>query len=210
MQSKKVILSLHYLPSVLYFKYLLAADEIWFETSENYTKQSYRNRCKILSANGILDITIPVIKQHNKKQLVKNILLDENSNWRQNHFYALQSAYGNSAYWPYYNDYFKKHYSKKNAQSLFDFNLLLLKTILKILKVEKQIFFTESYNSIHEDKLDLRNYFDSKGRNADEQKETESLKKYLQVFSEKFPFKTNLSIIDLLMNCGTNSLDYIK
>ena len=56
---------------------------------------------------------------------------------------------------------------------------------------------------------DLRNYFDAKKRNDREVKEGENMKKYLQVFTGKYPFQANLSVIDLLMNQGPQSKNYL-
>jgi hypothetical protein len=43
----------------------------------------------------------------------------------------------------------------------------------------------------------------------EEQNEGNNLKKYLQVFAEKYPFQPNLSIIDLLMNQGPQAKTYL-
>jgi hypothetical protein len=54
---------------------------------------------------------------------------------------------------------------------------------------------------------DFRNSFQAKNPNID--KELLFEKKYYQVFAEKFTFKPNLSIIDLLFNVGPLSKDYL-
>jgi hypothetical protein len=82
-------------------------------------------------------------------------------------------------------------------------------TGLKLLKVEKPILYTQNFEVVKENGIDLRNFFDAKNRNLEEQNEGNNLKKYLQVFAEKYPFQPNLSIIDLLMNQGPQSKNYL-
>ncbi len=77
------------------------------------------------------------------------------------------------------------------------------------MKAEVPIIFTKNYEMEYENLTDLRSHFDAKKRNQNEVVEAQNMKKYLQVFAEKFPFQTNLSIIDLLMNQGTQSKNYL-
>jgi hypothetical protein len=85
----------------------------------------------------------------------------------------------------------------------------LLKLVIKLLKVEKQVNSTDAFRPEYNNVLDLRNYFDAKNRNKAELEYAEKQKKYLQVFTEKYPFQSNLSIIDLLMNQGPMSKNYL-
>ncbi len=56
----KILLSTAYLPPVEYFSLISDADEVFIEKEENYHKQSYRNRCYILSAHGPQPLSVPV------------------------------------------------------------------------------------------------------------------------------------------------------
>jgi len=73
-----------------------------------------------------------------------------------------------------------------------------------LLEIEFKLNFTESYVKKYENKIDLRHKSDKKFIDLVE------LKKYIQVFSYKYGFKNNLSILDLIFNEGPNSLDYLK
>jgi len=66
--SGRILLSTAYLPPAVYFSLISRADEIIIEREENYIKQSYRNRCYILSAHGPQLLTVPVYlgSQHKK------------------------------------------------------------------------------------------------------------------------------------------------
>jgi len=198
-----------YLPNLVYAKHLLLADEILLEKHQNYLKQTYANRCYILGANGIQVLSIPTVKIHFSKQAFGDVKINYDENWQKQHWLAFQSAYGNSSFWFYYKDFFEPFYFQKKHECLFDFNTELLKLILKLLKVEKPISFTENYKLAHENVSDLRNYFDAKNRNDSEVKEGANMKKYIQVFTEKFTFQANLSVLDLLMNQGPQSKNYL-
>ena len=188
---------------------MLLADEIVVEICQNFIKQTYTNRCKILGANGIQVLSIPVVKIHNTKQAVKDIKINYEEDWQKQHWLAFQSAYGKSAFWFYYKDYFESFYFQKKYEYLFELNRDLLLLILKLLKVEKLILYTQNFEIVKENGVDFRNFFDAKNRNLEEQNEGNNIKKYLQVFAEKYPFQPNLSIIDLLMNQGPQAKTYL-
>ncbi len=55
------LLSTAFCPPIEYFALLAEYSSVYIEACESYAKQSWRNRCRILSANGPLDLTVPVI-----------------------------------------------------------------------------------------------------------------------------------------------------
>ncbi|MCE2740909.1 MAG: WbqC family protein [Sphingobacteriales bacterium] len=195
-----------YLPPIAWFQHALQYKQISIEANEHYNKQSYRNRCKILSANGILDLSIPVIHQ-NKKQFIQEVLTQESEPWRKIHWQAICSAYGKSAFFLYYRDAFENIYLNKDSNHLFGLNLAFIQLIFKLLKVDCEIQITDTYEWQLNMGADFRNSFQAKNPNID--KELLFEKKYYQVFAEKFTFKPNLSIIDLLFNVGPLSKDYL-
>jgi len=200
------VLNIAYLPPIAWFQHALTAESILIESHENYLKQTYRNRCKILSANGILDLSIPIIHQSGK-QLISEILTQENEPWRKQHWQAICTAYGKSAFFLYYRDALEKFYLKSEPVKLFHYNLALLKLLLKMLKIDKQIIFTSRFEPNANHSNDLRYYFNAKGNPKPAELVREQA--YFQVFAEKFPFQANLSILDLLFNVGPISKDYL-
>jgi hypothetical protein len=187
------LLSTAYLPSIAWFQHALNGEAFYIESQENYVKQSYRNRSKILTANGVLDLIIQ---------------LNENEAWRKQHWQAICSAYGKSAFFLYYRDALEHLYFGSNQKNLFDWNYDLLKLLIKLLKLDLQPQFTKEFEKLPMDKLDLRNAFGAKGNPPVE--ELLFPKKYYQVFAEKFEFVPNLSVLDLLFNVGPISGDYLR
>lgn len=191
----KVLLSTAYLPPLNYLTHIINSDTVVIEANEYFIKQSYRNRCEIVTANGKLSLSIPLIKQADK-ELISEKKISYAENWQKQHWRAISSAYKNSPYFEFFEDDFKPFYEHK-FEFLFDFNSQLLKTILHILRVKKTILFTEEYQSSVNHIMDLRSLSDV-NKIANEAKQ----KSYYQVFDDKHGFLPNLSCIDALFNVG--------
>ncbi|MHB9056426.1 MAG: WbqC family protein [Paludibacteraceae bacterium] len=201
--SNGVILSTAYLPPVSYLGAMLEENEIWLEACENYIKQSYRNRCRIATANGIEILSIPVESNSGKKIQIRDVRISSHGNWQQIHWKALTSAYMNSPFFEYYQDDFLPFYEKKWT-FLWDYNLELLTLILHLLDISAQINFTEKYENAPLVFKDLR---------EDIHPKKESLfhvEPYYQVFENKFGFFQDLSIVDLLFNMGNESFFIVR
>lgn len=196
---RPLYLSLAYLAPVEYYVSIVKADQILIEQFDSYEKQSYRNRCNILSANGITALTIPVVKKSGEKILTRDIRISEHNDWQKQHWRSIESAYNSSPFFEYYIDDFMPFYEKKWV-FLWDFNIEIQNKVLELLEFEKKIEFTSDYSSRNnENSLDFRNKIHPKANSNIE------LKPYFQVFEQKFGFEQNLSIIDLLFNMGNES-----
>lgn len=192
----KVLLSTAYLAPVEYYEILLNAGAVCLEQCEYYQKQSYRNRCRILTANGVMDLTIPVVNKG--KQIIKDIEISEHDDWQLKHWRAIESAYSSSPFFEYYMDDILPFYLKK-WKYLWDFNLEINHKIFEILELEFQFKLTSFYENSSVVFADYRNKIHPK---ADTNL---NFKSYYQVFGQKFGFQSNLSIIDLLFNMGPES-----
>jgi len=195
------LFSLHYLPSIAYISELVKHEEILIEKQENFIKQTYRNRCKIFSANGTLPLIIPI--EHGGSQLISEIKTQSETDWKRHHWQSIISAYNNSPYFLYYKDKFEAIYFDKNIHTLFEFNLKLLELSLKLLKLNIEIRYTDVF--VKDYKLDFRNTFSAKKMDI----ETSGFKPYYQVFDSKFGFQPDLSIMDLLFSQGPESKHYL-
>jgi hypothetical protein len=200
------LFTIAYLPPIAWFQHALQCENIFIEAHENYNKQSYRNRCKILSANGVLDLSIPII-QANSKHTIKNVVTQENEPWRKIHWLAICSAYGKSAFFLYYRDDFEAIYKQTDCTHLFELNILFIKLIFKLLKTNCELQFTHKYDEPSVHTRDFRNSFQAKNPALGSELLVQT--NYYQVFAEKFPFQPNLSILDLLFNVGPISKEYL-
>lgn len=196
------ILSAQYFPNIEYISKFLVFDKIIIEAHENYLKKTFRTRCDILSANGIITLSIPVIQNKNTKTLIKDIEISYAENWQKLHLSALESAYNSSPFFEFYIDDFK-HFFNQKYTNLFEFNIEILKLILETIGIKTKIETTEKFIEINTVLNDFR-FSISKTRNE------EINTKYVQVFSEKFKFQPNLSILDVIFNLGPESILYLK
>ena len=198
-----ILIHPNYFPNIHQFKKIIKASNILFEVSDNYQKQTFRNRTYIYGANGKLGLFIPVIHTHNNRELFRDIKISYDSDWMALHLKSLQSAYRSSPYFEYFEDDFIALYSKKE-KFLVDFNIKCLQLILECLDININHSFTKKYTKNSLDTIDLRDFSIARKENNIE------LKKYIQVFGSKHGFISNLSILDLLFNEGNNSLNLIN
>ena len=204
-----VLLVTSYWPNLHYFFYVLNASIIHIEQFDNYSKQSYRNRTQILSANGILNLSIP-IKKNKSEKVVNSIEISYKEDWQKNHWRAITSAYKNSPYFDFFEEDLKVFYSNK-YNLLIDYNLDQLKFIIKVLKQKKNIQLTKQYESNPESVIDLRTIIHPKQSYLSDKLVANKLdQSYYQTFENKISFTPNLSILDLLFNKGLHTIDYLK
>jgi hypothetical protein len=202
-----LVLSTAYLAPVQYYSKILQYKEVFIERFENYSKQSYRNRCVILAANGPLSLIIPVRKGSIHKTLISDIKIDYSDNWQKLHLKSIESAYNSSPFYQYYIDDLRQIFEKRNL-FLIDFNSELQEVILKSLHIKNKIHFTGEYlKSYPENTCDMRDTIHPK---KDTDISNFKFHEYYQVFGEKFGFVPGLSIIDLLFNMGNSSVEKLR
>ena len=198
-----VVLPMLYLPPVEYFIALNKFKPgILIEREEHFPKQTYRNRANICSPDGMLALTVPVIKGSKNHTKIKDVKISYDFNWQRLHWMGLQACYRRSAYFEYYEDEFAGFYENKET-FLFDYNEQLLQLLLKLIKIKTPITYTESYEAEYPALTDLRSSINPKDELDFEQKS------YFQVFEEKQGFMKNLSIVDLLFNQGPQAINYL-
>jgi hypothetical protein len=203
MQSS-AIFPLFYLPPVSYFSGLKAVNyDFLLEREEHFPKQTYRNRARIYSPNGDLDLIIPVIRGSKVHTKIKDVKISNDFNWQRLHWKSFESCYRNSAYFEFYEDEFAHFYHQK-FEFLFDYNLELMNWLFKQLKKDVELQFTSEYHDGIAPELDYRSKIHFKKPVVDQVQLP-----YFQVFDDRFGFKPNLSIVDLLFNQGPQAKSYI-
>lgn len=200
-----ITLSCAYLPPIDYFRAIKKSKQWNLEQCENYQKQSYRSRCHIYSANGLLPLYIPIERDKGLSIPIREIKIDNSKEWQIQHWRALVSAYNSSPFFDYYKDDFAPFYSNK-YNSLFDYNIALLSLILEIIGLSKNIELTQNYEEVT-GICDYRDIIHPKKVSPFESDNKKG--KYHQVFALKHGFISNLSIVDLLFNEGPQSYDLI-
>lgn len=196
-----VWLSVAYLAPVHYYARILTAKKIFLEQHDNYLKQTFRNRCCIVTGNGVIPLSIPVDKGgEGGKCLYRDIRFSTHNNWQTLHWRSLVAAYNSSPFFEYYVDDFLPFY-ERGWQFLFDFNYELQLKMLTLLDIETDLELTDEYAPTYQGGLDLRDSIHPKIEPTSVDPAYQSIR-YYQVFESKFGFVPNMSIVDLLFNMG--------
>lgn len=203
-----LLLTTAYFPPVEYFSKIKTSDRIWIEQFEHYGKQSYRNRCEILSANGIMPLSVPVKKAPEIKFFTKDARIDYSTRWQKLHFKSIESAYKNSPYYDYYIEDILPFFEQKK-EYLLDLNLHILEVLCSLLQLDGSIALTSDYVTRTDCFCDLRNAIHPKPSRREDRNDSFKASPYTQTFSDRFPFIPNLSILDLLFNTGPEASDYL-
>jgi hypothetical protein len=192
MNPNSVLLTTAYLPALPYLRALLRADEVVLEAQEHFVKQTYRNRCEILTANGKLSLSIPLGKLADK-EIISGKRISYAENWQQQHWRTITSAYKSAPYFEFFEDDLRPFYEQR-FEFLMEYNTALLKAILHILRVKKAIRFTEQYELNPIGIKDLRD--------LSQTIEAEKIVPHYQVFAIGSDFVPGLSCLDALFNIG--------
>ena len=204
------LLSTTYFGPVQWYQKLYRADEAWIEQHEHFIKQTYRNRCIIATTQGTQALTVPVERDmlksqisNLKSQIIRDIRISDHGNWRHLHWNALQSAYGESPFFEYYEDDLHPFFEKRWT-FLFDFNEAIREKLCELLDITPVVRFTEQYVGNHA--ADFREAINPKHPAPDPDFHP---RRYYQVYEAKHGFLPNLSILDLLFNMGPEAVFYL-
>ena len=217
---KDVLLSTTYFGPVQWYQKLYRAEHVLIEQWEHFEKQSYRNRCLIATTQGIQALTVPVergnaqsskLKAQSsmlKAQTIKDIRISDHGNWRHLHWNALQSAYGESPFFDYYQDDIRPFFEERWTY-LIEFNEAIRAKMCELLDIQPRVSYTQSWSEecgVRSEINDFRASIHPKHPGADEAFEP---RPYYQVYRQKHGFLPNLSILDLLFNMGPEAIFYL-
>ena len=184
--------------NIKWWSLFLTSENVTLNGYENFQKQTWRNRYDIQGANGTQSLTIPIIRESGVKTKTKDIQLFHETHWKKVHWRSIKSAYGSSPFWIYYSDAIEKMYTSQFT-TLYEFSLKSIEVIAEELALDSE----------------LKTTLEKPNQEVDFSKEFKPSKchfknePYLQVFSDRFEFQPNLSILDLLFNLGPEAEHYL-
>lgn len=231
-KQKTTIITIHqpeYLPYIGFFGRMANADAFVVLDDVNYQKNGFINRNKIKTKMGEKWITVPVLGRSPHKK-INNVLIDNSKNWGVSHWGSLLSAYSKTPYFYKYADFFKEVYSKK-WELISDLDIYLIENINKFLGIDAKIL-KSSEMSIKDtsterlikicQKLNADIYISGPGNEEHQVEKNKFDKNKIAIevgefaslrYPQAFPdagFLPYMSIVDLLFNCGPESLKIIK
>lgn len=197
-----MIFPVTYFPNILIMGVAVYSGKLSLQTNENYQKRSLRNSCNILTANGVINLSIPLKAGKNNQNPIKSVLISYDTPWKKIHKRTIETAYKQSAYYEHYKGIVD---DVLNIQTdfLFDFNHQIILLLHKTLKLPLDISFSEKFDK---DYLQMVNNFADKTISS---KLCQICPTYPQVFEYKYGFTPGLSIIDLIFCLGPQLGDYL-
>ncbi len=189
------ILPSTYLPTIEHFSHIVKGDYI-IDHGEHYIKRSARNRAEIMTANGVMQLTVNICRANRPRTPMSSVMIDYSKRWQHQHWMAIVSAYKSSPYFDYYADALQPIFMGYHER-LVDFNAQLISEILRLLGVPAELKISDTYVEAQSGDLDLR----PKGLSTEQE-----FAPYFQVFADRHPFAENLSILDLLFCEGPSGL----
>ncbi len=187
-------------PPVAYMAACLDADEIRIEAEETYSRQTCRNRCAIRGPNGRQVLSIPVHKVSGNHTKTREVRIAFREPWQRNHWRSIEAAYNQSPFFLYYRDDLEGFF-REEIPLLIDLNTRILETLFRLLRIEKKITLTESFDG--ESAAGPSSILVSKHHHP-------PLPAYTQVFGQPGDFLPNLSILDCLFNLGPDTTGYLQ
>jgi hypothetical protein len=204
-----LLLSTAYFPPVEYFILLYRHKHAFIDLNETYLKQTWRNRCFILTGNGAVNLTVPVEKPEGNHTKTKEVRISNHTVWQQNHWKTILSAYRNAPYFIYYSDLIENAIINSEQILLADLNQYILNSFLQEFKAPVEITYVPDFIEPDTEADDKRFSLSPKPQHRKEKQEI-IIAPYQQVFADRFGFQSNASIIDLVFNLGPDTSDYLS
>ena len=218
-----MLLTTAFCPPIEYFAVLAKYSVVYIEACESYQKQSWRNRCRILSSNGPLDLSLPVIhasppktaglpssgvpsSDHPSDRLITNIKIEYTTPWVPKMQKAIDSAYDSSPFFEFYRDGLYSILDSK-PETLWELNMQIINWLCSKIGITPEIKPTSDFAPEAEE--DYRELIHPK-RSNEIMKQLGLERPYWQVFGQKFGFVSGLSVLDLLFCQGPESILWLK
>jgi hypothetical protein len=206
------------------------------EQCESYQKMSFRNRCRIAGAEGVVDLSIPIAGGRDQKTMMKEVRIAAGRSWQAQHWKTIVSCYSRSPWFDYYRDGLQKLFDAP-VEFLMDWDLRCLEWSFRVLGMDRPILLTDRYQKLYapDEGDDWRGRLGPKGLEkiagtenwgvaenrgpvrtgpGNEpgaiQQGSNGVARYRQVFEERIGFIPNLSILDLLFCEGKEAIRYIR
>ncbi len=214
-----------YLPWLGYFDKIDQADVFCFLDDVQYKKNEWQNRNRIKTAQGWQWLTVPV--HYRFPQKINQVMIDARAPWRKRHLHAISTNYRKARYFDLYLPFFEGIYNK-SWKYLSDLNINVVEGVCGLLGIKKRVV-TSSAMKLREDPTDRlvdiclhlgADVYLAGAAGADymdlRRFEEHGIAVRFQSFSHPTHpqlfggYISHLSVVDLLMNCGPNSLSVIR
>ena len=229
--NEMTVIGIHqpqYLPWLGFVERVYNCDVFVLLDNVPYSKNYFYNRNRIKTANGWIWLTVPVITKNRFGQLIKDVEIKNSVDWRSDHWKSIFFAYKKSKYFECFASSLEEIY-KREWQYLYEICEIMIEFIMKSFGIKTPIYRASELN-VHgkkEDlllnickKLNVNKYLsgiDGKNYLNLENWKNQQIKVLFQNYKHpKYPqmfnngFIPQMSSVDLLFNCGPESLNILK
>lgn len=221
-----VILQPSYIPWRGYFHLIHLADIFVFLDDVQYTKRDWRNRNLVKGPHGPHWLTVPVITRGRRQQLIKDVEIDNSTSWGKHHASTLRHCYAQSRYFDKYMDFLEEKYARPWG-NLCELDVDFTRSLAHLLNIHTHFVRSSELNAggTRAEKLisickllnittyisgpSARDYIPLEAfarENIELVYHSYEYPEYPQLFGD---FAPNVTIVDLLFNCGDRSSSYI-
>ena len=222
-----MIIAVHqpnYLPWPGYFHKMLSCDLFVILEDVLHSKRAITNKNKIKAPEGCRLLSVPLA---NKEALIKDLIICNEKCWHQKHWNSLMACYSRSPYWKDYKDLFAAVYNDPGT-SLAELNLRLILIIRELLEISTPMVRSSDIPGLDGKRgaklINICRHFGAdtylSGTGARVYNDEAEYAKnnirlvYQSYTSPVYPqlwgeFIPNMSVVDLLFNCGPESKKYL-
>jgi hypothetical protein len=123
------------------------ADEVVLYDTMQYTKNDWRNRNKIKTAQGTQWLTIPIDVKGKMHQKINEATVSEIYNdWREKHWKSIEINYAKAPYFKDFKQGFEDLYKKDKETNLSKINYSFIKLINSILGIKTPIHWSSDFD----------------------------------------------------------------
>lgn len=226
--KRVAILQSNYIPWKGYFDMIAAVDEFILYDDMQYTRRDWRNRNQIKTPQGAQWITVPVEVKGKYHQTIRETKI-VGTDWTRTHWMTLGCNYRRAAHYEEIANWLEPLYLETAELGLSQINRRFLEAICAYLDIKTHISNSWDYDLIEGKTERLVNLCKQVG--ATEYVSGSVAREYLdcKVFEQakisiswfdysgylEYPqlwgdFVHQVTILDLLFNCGSNSANYMK
>lgn len=136
--KKVAIVQSNYIPWKGYFDLIAAVDEFVFYDDMQYTRRDWRSRNKIKTPQGAQWLTVPVQVKGRYEQKIKDTRID-GSDWAPAHWKALELNYARARHFEEIAAWLKPLYLDRSYTHLSDLNARLIGAVCAYLSIGTRI-----------------------------------------------------------------------
>jgi len=221
------IIQSSYIPWRGYFDLIDDVDLFIYYDDTQYSKNTWRNRNKIKTANGLVWLTVPVSFSLVNKPNIEDVEINNNENWVRKHGMTISQAYSKAPYFNKYYDEFFELYDER-CRTISKLNIHINEWIIKKLNISTEIKMSSEIITSGNKTDRLINILKKVGATSylsgpaakdylDEGKFLEAgigleykTYKYREYPQLHGCFEPQVSVLDMLFNCGEDARKYLK